>query len=184
MQDENITRPAVNRMYNIFHPNDPVAYRIEPLVDPRYRSMASYPIKYTKGGITQTLAGISSLKDNFVEKTHNIITGFASSTADMVFNATISTWFQGQLSGKDFEMQRDTSLDTPNTSFPGELPPSAFDPSFRFDFVLQEGIIENPYLSALSVHMDYWGEQDTSVFILNELFNSGDLSRRRKSTMY
>jgi hypothetical protein len=182
-QDENVTRPSVNRMYNIFHPNDPVAYRIEPLVDPRYSRMPSYPIDYTKGGITQTLVGISSLKDNIVEKTQNILTGFASSTADMVFQATISTWFHGQVSNKDIDLQRNiSSAEVCDQSFPGEISTSSFDPSFRLDFVLYEGIIENPYLSALSVHMAYWNEQDTCAFILNELYNSGDLERRVKSS--
>ena len=37
----------------------------------------------------------------------------------------------------------------------------------------------NPYLSALSAHT-YWDEQDSSVFILNELYNAGDLQRRKK----
>jgi hypothetical protein len=145
--------------------------------------MPSYPIDYTKGGITQTLAGISSLKDNIVEKTQNIFTGFASSTADMLFQATISNWFHGQVSNKDFELQRDISADISSPTFPGETSASAFDPSFRLDFALQEGITENPYLSALKVHMAYWDDQDTSAFILNKLYNSGELDRRRKSTV-
>ena len=170
VQEETITRPLVKHMYNIFHPNDPVAFRIEPLFDPRYKGIPAYPIQYTKGGITQTLAGISTLKNKVVEKTQNIMTGLVNSTTDMVFSAAISSWFHGPISPKDFEIQRAPSLVSPATSIPVDWQPDVFNPNFRLDFMLHGDIIDNPYLSALSAHT-YWDEQDTSIFILNQLYD-------------
>ncbi|KAJ3111854.1 hypothetical protein HDU96_005280 [Phlyctochytrium bullatum] len=44
--------------------------------------------------------------------------------------------------------------------------------SGRIDYVLQEGVLENAYLSSLSSHMTYWPDQDIAVFILKELYSS------------
>ncbi|KAJ3197069.1 hypothetical protein HK101_006254 [Irineochytrium annulatum] len=44
------------------------------------------------------------------------------------------------------------------------------NPSGRIDYVLQEGVLENPYLSSLSSHMTYWPDQDIAVFILKEFY--------------
>jgi len=38
----------------------------------------------------------------------------------------------------------------------------------RLDFVLLEYILENPYLSSLGVHMNYWG--DNNAMIIRSLY--------------
>lgn len=53
--DPNQSRLAVNALYNIFHPYDPVAHRIEPLFSLKLSSLKPMPIHYTKGGITVIL---------------------------------------------------------------------------------------------------------------------------------
>lgn len=45
-------KPKVKAVYNLFHPHDPVAYRIEPLVDKSFASSRPVMIPYTKGGLT------------------------------------------------------------------------------------------------------------------------------------
>jgi hypothetical protein len=49
------SRLAVNALYNIFHPNDPVAHRIEPLFSLKLLNLKPMPIYSTKGGITVIL---------------------------------------------------------------------------------------------------------------------------------
>ncbi|KAL0075151.1 DDHD domain-containing protein [Phycomyces blakesleeanus] len=44
------------------------------------------------------------------------------------------------------------------------------NPSGRVDFCLQEGILENPYLSALSVHLCYWQDLDVAAFLIREVY--------------
>ncbi len=49
-------------------------------------------------------------------------------------------------------------------------PLAAFNHHFRrVDFALQDGLIENPYLSALSAHFNYWPDLDIASFIVSEL---------------
>ncbi|ORX46975.1 DDHD-domain-containing protein [Hesseltinella vesiculosa] len=43
--------PAVENMYNIFHKADPVAYRLEPLVNPAFAKLKPAEVPYVKGGL-------------------------------------------------------------------------------------------------------------------------------------
>ncbi|KAF9583137.1 hypothetical protein BGW38_010184 [Lunasporangiospora selenospora] len=40
----------------------------------------------------------------------------------------------------------------------------------RVDWCLQEGVFENAYLSALSVHMQYWSDSDVAAFIIRQSY--------------
>jgi len=42
--------PTCSRMLNIFHPYDPLAYRIEPLIDPRFKNIEPVQIPHHRGG--------------------------------------------------------------------------------------------------------------------------------------
>lgn len=42
--------PTCDRMFNIFHPYDPLAYRIEPLIDPRFKGVEPVQIPHHRGG--------------------------------------------------------------------------------------------------------------------------------------
>jgi DDHD domain len=43
--------PVVNNLYNIYHPFDPVAHRLEPLIRPGLASWKPAQIPFTKGGL-------------------------------------------------------------------------------------------------------------------------------------
>jgi hypothetical protein len=51
LQGENpVSRPKCNSIFNIFHPTDPISYRIEPLISPAMASLKPQPLPYTKRG--------------------------------------------------------------------------------------------------------------------------------------
>lgn len=66
VQGENpISRPKCSQIFNIFHPTDPISYRIEPLISPSMATLKPQPLPYTKRGIFgapvgQGLTGIGS----------------------------------------------------------------------------------------------------------------------------
>lgn len=45
------SRPKCSQIFNIFHPTDPISYRIEPLISPAMASLKPQPLPYTKRGI-------------------------------------------------------------------------------------------------------------------------------------
>jgi hypothetical protein len=52
VQGENpVARPKCAQIFNIFHPTDPISYRLEPLISPAMASLKPQPLPYTKRGI-------------------------------------------------------------------------------------------------------------------------------------
>ncbi|GJJ75781.1 hypothetical protein EMPS_08139 [Entomortierella parvispora] len=47
----------------------------------------------------------------------------------------------------------------------------ALNKTGRVDYCLQEGVFENAYLSALSVHMQYWSDSDVAAFIIRQTYD-------------
>ena len=47
-QDALVSSPKCRQLYNIFHPTDPIAYRLEPLVTPAMSSLKPQALPYTK----------------------------------------------------------------------------------------------------------------------------------------
>ncbi|EXJ91376.1 hypothetical protein A1O1_04488 [Capronia coronata CBS 617.96] len=46
-----VSSPKCNELFNIFHPTDPIAYRMEPLISPAMAQLKSQPLPYTKKGL-------------------------------------------------------------------------------------------------------------------------------------
>ncbi|KAF2487170.1 DDHD domain-containing protein, partial [Neohortaea acidophila] len=46
-----LSSPKCGQIFNIFHPTDPISYRIEPLISPSMSSLKPQPLPYTKRGI-------------------------------------------------------------------------------------------------------------------------------------
>jgi hypothetical protein len=51
-----ISSPKVAQLFNIFHPSDPISYRIEPLISPAMASLKPQLLPYTKKGIFSNVA--------------------------------------------------------------------------------------------------------------------------------
>ena len=49
--------PRCRQLFNIFHPTDPIAYRLEPLISPATTGIAPQPLPYTKRGLFGAPAG-------------------------------------------------------------------------------------------------------------------------------
>ena len=46
-----VSSPKCAQIYNIFHPTDPISYRLEPLISPMMATLKPQPLPYTKRGI-------------------------------------------------------------------------------------------------------------------------------------
>lgn len=55
-----ISSPKCVQLYNIFHPTDPISYRLEPLIAPAMSSMKPQLLPYTKKGISASVSGIGA----------------------------------------------------------------------------------------------------------------------------
>jgi hypothetical protein len=79
-----VSSPKCGQVFNIFHPTDPIAYRIEPLISPAMKALKPQPLPYIKRGIFGVPAqGLTSIGARVGQSVSglwsNITTGVASS---------------------------------------------------------------------------------------------------------
>ena len=55
-----ISSPKCAQLYNIIHPADPIAFRLEPLISPAMSSMKPQALPYTKKTMAASVSGISA----------------------------------------------------------------------------------------------------------------------------
>ncbi|XP_024026506.1 phospholipase SGR2 isoform X3 [Morus notabilis] len=154
--------PACRQMFNIFHPFDPVAYRIEPLVCKEYISKRPVIVPYHKGGkrlyigfqeFTEDLAARSqAIKDSLYSIRVKVLTVCQSRNADNMDDENEIVQEKEEQSYGSLMMERLTG----NTG--------------RFDYVLQDKTFRHPYISAIGSHTNYWRDCDTALFILKHLY--------------
>ena len=173
-----VSRPLINGgFYNIYHRADMVAYRLEPLMTTSGKAViAETPkdpalIPYNKGGLRGISLGAQRISSDIASRANSVFesikAGFRSST----------TLF---LSQKEREQRRqqdrlakggvamDISEEREMDGGFGYSKIRGLNPTGRVDWMLQEGVLENEYLSGLSVHMGYWQDVDVASFIIRE----------------
>lgn len=163
--------PAADNMYNIFHKSDPVAYRLEPLIVRHYGSkLKPTPIPYIKGGLKSVLDHGFSVTNDLANRAGAMFESFKSGlTSNLImrglgFSKPLEEAYPG--AELQWRSQSEPELMASRVAAKGAAKIKAFNPSGRVDFYLQEGLLENSYISALSVHMSYWEVGYSSIFAL------------------
>ena len=81
-----ISSPKCAQLYNIFHPTDPISYRLEPLIAPAMSSMKPQALPYTKKGITASVSGIGATIGNSVS---GLWSSLSSGIASSILNRSL-----------------------------------------------------------------------------------------------
>ncbi|KAG1951072.1 SEC23-interacting protein isoform X2 [Pimephales promelas] len=187
--EESYQLPTCKGFFNIYHPLDPVAYRIEPLILPDIE-MEPVLIPHHKGRKRLHL----ELKESLSRMGSDLKHGFISSlkTAWQTLNEfarahTSSTQLHEQLAmvasqiKAQEEMQEEESkmVESPEPQKEEEthVQVGLLNGGNRIDYVLQEKPIEsfNEYLFALQSHLCYWESEDTALLLLKEIYKSMDV---------
>jgi len=152
-------------LYNIFHPSDPVAYRIEPLLLPQNfdRNELPPPLFLTPPGKDVRLHLKAKQLGDVVRKSifdqKKGASGWALLGSAVTALSTESTAAEGNAD----ESNRATTAMQPITKFPlGGL-------SDRVDFSLQTEIIKNDYVNAVTAHSSYFTNNDILDFLIGIL---------------
>jgi len=76
-----VSRPRCAQLYNIFHPTDPIAYRVEPLIAPAMSTLKPQPLPYTKRGIfgAPVAAGLTGIGARVSQSMSSMWSSMASS---------------------------------------------------------------------------------------------------------
>ncbi|XP_047939773.1 phospholipase SGR2-like [Salvia hispanica] len=154
--------PACRQMFNIFHPFDPVAYRIEPLVCEEIMHKPPVIIPYHRGGkrlyvvlkeFKEGLASCSQAVRNHFSRVRVKVLTLCESKSDDEDEQSASSHKKNERSYGMIMMNRLTG------SRDG-----------RVDHVLQDKTFRHPYVSTLGAHTNYWRDYDTALFMLRHLY--------------
>ncbi|XP_065033492.1 phospholipase SGR2-like isoform X5 [Musa acuminata AAA Group] len=162
-EDEKISEemPSCRQMFNIFHPFDPVAYRVEPLICKEYLNKRPVLIPYHRGG-RRLHIGFQEFTEDIAARSESIMSQLNS------LRVKVASTFQRQNKDKAKETVEDEKRERSYGSFMIErLTGCEYG---RIDFVLQEGTFHHPYLSAIGSHTNYWRDNDTALFVLTHLY--------------
>ncbi|CAH1642734.1 unnamed protein product [Spodoptera littoralis] len=168
--------PTCKNFFNIFHPYDPIAYRIEPLINPVLRDLKPYLIPHHKGRkrmhleLKDTMARVGAdLKQKLLESLRSTWNKWKTQPTEGQLEKVVEEELEKEQLTDDSkeEMAREKELSTPEKL--GRL-----NGGRRIDYVLQEAPLEmiNEYLFAMSSHVGYWESEDTMLLILREIYSA------------
>lgn len=141
-------------VYNIFHPSDPVAYRIEPLLMPPGTPDKNIPSPLfltSRGKGVRLHVRVSEATKNISKSVTNLF-----GSLDKVVNAAAEIV---AAANEDSRRSSDT-IDADHIFF------ALGGKAGRVDYQLQTGVIDNEYLSAISAHGCYFNHEDFLDFII------------------
>lgn len=154
-----------DRVFNIFHPYDPVAYRLEPCIDPRNSEFDPMIMAHWNGGLRvqyQTKRLWRMFVDTTWQTQQNFLAAFEAKVVGMgLMDSSLAQ--QGEDDLESAFSSEDRNSSGVNTG--------VLNQGRRIDYMLQEKEIEsaNEYVAALAAHSSYWIEKDLSMFIARQV---------------
>ncbi|XP_015594831.1 SEC23-interacting protein isoform X2 [Cephus cinctus] len=178
---EDFALPTCPAFFNIFHPFDPVAYRIEALIDPQASNYRPMLIPHHKGRkrmhleLKETMVRVGTdLKQKLLDSvrtTWNSVYQLAMfhKSDNQALEREIDKVVEEQLQNSPTETEQQANDDGGADIKIGKL-----NGGRRIDYVLQEAPFEsiNEYIFTLTSHVCYWESEDTMLMILKEIYGS------------
>ncbi|KAM9266307.1 LOW QUALITY PROTEIN: triacylglycerol hydrolase DDHD2 [Morus bassanus] len=176
----NYSLPTCKGFFNIFHPFDPVAYRIEPMIVPdlEFEPMLLPHHKGRKRMHLELKEGLTrmsvDLKNNLLGSLRVAWQSFTRAPLPAVEAASTDAEAEAEASA---EKQPDTKPEETPAAVKEEaslINVGRLNGGNRIDYVLQEKPIEsfNEYLFALQGHLCYWESEDTVLLVLKEIYQT------------
>ncbi|EDN10999.1 predicted protein [Histoplasma mississippiense (nom. inval.)] len=85
-----VSSPKCGQLFNIFHPSDPISYRIEPLISPAMTALKPQPLPYVKRTIWSTSGqSLTNISTRVGQSVGSLWTHFASGVASSFLNRSL-----------------------------------------------------------------------------------------------
>uniref|UniRef100_H2LW43 DDHD domain containing 2 n=1 Tax=Oryzias latipes TaxID=8090 RepID=H2LW43_ORYLA len=166
--DPNYTFPTCKSFYNIYHPYDPVAYRIEPMIVSEV-DLEPMLIPHHKGRKRMHLELKDSLTRMSMDLKNNVLGSLRTAWQSFarIPVAALPSVEEGETSA-----DAESSMNAEQTEN-SEIKMGMLNGGRRIDYVLQEKPIEsfNEYLFAIQSHLCYWESEDTALLLLKEIYD-------------
>ncbi|KAH3683544.1 hypothetical protein WICPIJ_005490 [Wickerhamomyces pijperi] len=187
---DDISVPRCENLYNIFHPCDPIAYRMEPLISRDFSVIKPDSVPFLIENINKHISSLASIGDKVYENATKTWSTVAAKTASNTLNKLVS-----QAVAESSDPQTDaSSLSTKETEMTvppldsklplvkkkkkiAELTPEQYaklvslNKNARVDYALQQGLLDISIISSISAHISYFEDENIAAFILREVLN-------------
>ncbi|KAI4875244.1 hypothetical protein NFI96_010712 [Prochilodus magdalenae] len=168
--DPNYSFPTCKSFYNIFHPFDPVAYRIEPMILPPDVDVPPVLMPHHKGRKRMHLElkeGLTRVGSDLLGSLRNVWQSFSQLPAPALA--------EGGATASAAPLPEDMETSPVEDEERKEVKVGSLNGGRRIDYVLQEKPIEsfNEYLFAIQSHLCYWESEDTALLFLKEIYGNG-----------
>lgn len=158
-------------LYNIFHPSDPVAYRVEPLLLPEGVDKDEFPSPMflsPDGKSVRLHVKARQVGDQIFKQFGSLSAMFDKSVENAAAAAAAA---DAEAARKKANMGNDENNMVERRKFLGcikgrECVFRLGGRSSRVDFQIQPGVIDNEYLSAVTAHSSYFSNDDVIDFII------------------
>lgn len=174
--------PRCENLYNLFHPCDPVGYRMEPLVSPRFANFKPEPVPFAMKGLNSQIKGLATFGEGIQQKFSAAIFGKKreadaedeSALGDIIKNIVSDTSDEAYDENLVVDMRkRDLAVLT------------KLNKSGRIDYCLPMGVFDISLVSAISAHVSYFEDENTAGFLLKQMLSRGrDLTNHKKVGLY
>ena len=86
-----ISSPRVAQLFNIFHPSDPISYRLEPLIAPIMSTLKPQALPYTKKGIFGNVApqGLTGIGAKFGQSVSGLWSSLSAGVTSNLLNRSL-----------------------------------------------------------------------------------------------
>eukprot|EP01036_Dinobryon_divergens_P037510 gene37510-49091_t len=154
--------PTCPRVYNIYHPYDPVAYRIEPLIDENLRTKTPQLIdNHETGGLTfvyQLQHNVDRFSNDVSQGIQKMTHLLKPSTWENIANKFASSFLPTSTSSTEVQVEESIALNE------RPLPGIMLNNEDRIDFALQESVLASStaYMASLSCHVGYFEDKDVA----------------------
>lgn len=169
-----VSSPKCKNIYNVFHPCDPVGYRLEPLVDPDFSNFRAEAVPFAMEGFNTQVQSLTSIGDDWSEKI---------TQASSWLKAEAKKAVKSPDPAKE-DALRDvlSSLTSSKSNKPSGSKPKSrvctiedlrllyhLNNTGRIDYSLPMGVFSIAIVSALSAHVSYFEDEETAGFVMKEI---------------
>ncbi|KAI5954021.1 hypothetical protein CANMA_004860 [Candida margitis] len=195
-KDSTAVAPKCKNLYNVFHPCDPVAYRIEPMVSPKFGDFKPVPIKFAVKGFNSQITELASYGDEISEKIAsavkwlNLTKKDKNTDAKSIEEKARQENALGDIISSIAFTDKEAEDDSEDTSTKRKLTPkelsilTSLNETGRIDYSLPMGVLDLSLISAVSAHISYFEDENTAGFIMKEVLSKHQPPKSETVTVY
>lgn len=161
--------PACRNLLNIFHPYDPVAYRIEPLISREYVKLKPVFAPHHRSRRRLHIQ-LKEMEDQLIERVRKMFQRGKTMLGNLKTQCV--SFFTRKIDHeKQAEVEEDQLLNLQLQDYEKTLMTRLTgSPDGRIDYMLQEATFDHPYIVAFKCHLTYWSDHDTALLIIQHLY--------------